>query len=657
VTNNPLFALGPSTDAAGIVALVLGGALLALGAARPTLVRRLLTQGSSARFVAVTAVTAALLSLGYVEYFLRGGPRIIDATSYWLEARALAAGELAFSIPEPSAAFRGRFTVLGPHGLSVIFPPGYPLLLALGFRLGAPLLVGPLLAALLVVATYVAAKQFALREEVARTAALLSTLCAALRYHTADTMSHGLSALLLVSAVAAAARPTRSRAVLAGLLAGWLVATRPMSGAVSVLLVLGLVVTGSRGRERLLGVLGAALALVPGFALLLAHQRAATGSLAQSTQLAYYALADGPPGCFRWGFGEHVGCRFEHGDFVKRRLPHGFGLLDGIWVSGERVLWHAFDLANLALLWPLVPWIAWRRRREVGVPWLGLGTLLLVLVYLPFYYPGSYPGGGARLIADALPLEHILLALALTELKVGALLPALSVLGFALSTVHAHLALRDRDGGRPMFEPQVLDAGGVTRGLVFVDTDHGFALGHDPKARDPHQAVVVARGYGDAHDLALWSSLGGPPTFRYGYPAATGRVSLEPYVPSASPWRWELDAEWPPLEVIGGWAHPDFRPCLTAGRGLHLREAVQVRLGLGAPEPGRYHVALGWMADPQTVVRLAVAGSALQATHRGSGCEVADLGEIELGTTATVLVSTDRSLLLDYLELTRVTSK
>jgi hypothetical protein len=424
-----------------------------------------------------------------------------------------------------------------------------------------------------------------------------------------------------------------------------------------VLLVLGLVVAGSRGRERFIGVLGAALALVPGLVLLLAHQRAATGSLAQSTQLAYYALADGPPGCFRWGFGEHVGCRFEHGDFVKRRLPHGFGLFDGIWVSGERVLWHAFDLANLAPLWLLVPWIAWRRRREVGIPWLGLGSLLLVLVYLPFYYPGSYPGGGARLIADALPLEHILLALALTELKLGALCPALSVLGFALSTVHAHLALRDREGGRPMFEQQVLDARGVTRGLVFVDTDHGFALGHDPGARDPHQAVVVARGYGDAHDLALWNSTGRPPAFRYRYSAETGRASLEPYVPSANPWRWELDAEWPPLEVVGGWAHPDFRPCLTAGRGLHLREAVRVRLDLGAPEPGHYRVYLGWMADPQTEVRLTLADSVRRVIHRGSGCEVADLGEIDLGTSTKVLVSTDRSLLLDYLELTRATSK
>jgi hypothetical protein len=390
---------------------------------------------------------------------------------------------------------------------------------------------------------------------------------------------------------------------------------------------------------------------------LLAHQHAATGSFAQSTQLAYYALADGPPGCFRWGFGENVGCRFEHGDFVKRRLMGGFGPLDGLWISGERLLWHAFDLANLALLWPLVPWIAWRRRRDTAVRWLAIGTALIVVAYLPYYYPGSYPGGGARLIADALPLEHLLLALAFVELNATAFVPALTVLGFALSTVHSHLALRDREGGRPMFEPEVLSARGVARGLVFMTSDHGFSLGHDPSARDPRQSVVVARGHGDAHDLALWTRLGRPPAVNYQYSVETGMASLEPFRPATGPWRWELEAEWPPRSVMVGWAHPDYRPCLSAGRGLHLRAPAAVALELGAPEPGRYRVALGWLADPRVEAVVLVAGSATRVVHQGSACEVSELGALELGATNRVEVTAETNLLLDYLELTPVTVK
>ncbi len=657
MTENPLLALGPSRDAAGVVTLVLGGMLLVVGLWRPALVRRALGLGSSTRFVTVPALAAALLSWGYVAHFLRGGPRIIDATSYWLEARALAGGQLAFPVPEPTAAFRGRFSLLGPEGLSVIFPPGYPLVLALGFILGAPLLVGPVLAGLLVAVTYLTARELAVREEAARLAALLSTLCAALRYHTADTMSHGLSALLLAGSVAAAARPTRARSVLAGLLAGWLLATRPMSGAVATLLVLGLIFERSPGRERWGRALISMLALAPGIALVLAHQRAATGSLVQSTQLAYYALADGPPGCFRWGFGDNVGCRFEHGDFIKRRLPGGFGLLDGLWISGERVFWHAFDLANLALLWPLVPWIAWRRRRVPAVQWLTLGAVLLVLAYLPFYYPGSYPGGGARFLADALPLEHILLAVALLELDLVAVTPALTLLGFALSSIHGHLALREREGGRPMFEPQVLKDHGIARGLVFVKTDHGFSLGHDPGARDPQQSVLVARAQDEAHDLALWLGLGRPPAVRYDYSVESGRTRVSPFTPPSGPWRWELESEWPPRSVSGGWAHPDFRPCLSAGRGLHLRGTPWVGLEVAAPRAGRYRVTLGWMADPGTEAVVEVAGTSLRVIHRGAGCAATELGERDLGVSNRVELRADRSVVIDYLELTPATMK
>ena len=87
------------------------------------------------------AVTAGLLSLVYVHVYLRGGPRIIDATSYFLEARLLAQGAFAFDPLVPASSFRGRF-LTGPEqasSLSVIFPPGYPLILALGFWAGHPL--------------------------------------------------------------------------------------------------------------------------------------------------------------------------------------------------------------------------------------------------------------------------------------------------------------------------------------------------------------------------------------------------------------------------------------------------------------------------------------------------------------------------------------
>lgn len=650
----PLLELGPSSTAAGRVALALGLVLLALA-----LVRRLPwgKPAPSGTLVVRYGLLAALLSWGYVVAFLHGGPRIVDATSYFLEARALAEKFLAFPVPEPSAAFRGRFTVLGPHGLSVIFPPGYPLLLALGFRVGAPMLVGPLTAGLLVAATYFAARELFGRDDVARLAALVSALCAALRYHTADTMSHGLSALLLAASVAAAARPTLVRAAVAGVLAGWLVATRPVTGAVGVALVVALVTLRSAKRERLLYVLATLVWLTPGVGLLALHQRAATGSFLGSTQLAYYALADGPPGCFRWGFGANVGCRFEHGDFVKRHLQDGFGFVAAARTTLERLSWHLFDVANLAPAALLVPWVAWRERHDRGVRWAAGAVLAVFLAYVPFYYPGNYPGGGARFYADVLPLEHGLLALALVRLGLERFAPAGLLLGFALSTVHAHTALAEREGGRPMFEPREVAALG--NGLLFVKTDHGFSLGHDPKQRDPVHGLVVARGFGDAHDRLLWERLGRPRTFLYDYSAETGRTRVTAYSPPATAYRWEAEAEWPPLAVATGWAHPDFRPCLSAGRGLHLRPtpAVSLHLELGAPKTDDYEVTLGWLADPGAALTVNLAGRSVRIVHGPAGCERARLGSFRLGPTNRIGVRTEADALLDYVELAATNSK
>src|SRR5690606_26495705 len=62
-------------------------------------------------FLAVSAFVASLLSLFWIAIYLRGGPRIVDATTYFLQGRALAQGDLAWTLPAdlPSASFRGRF--------------------------------------------------------------------------------------------------------------------------------------------------------------------------------------------------------------------------------------------------------------------------------------------------------------------------------------------------------------------------------------------------------------------------------------------------------------------------------------------------------------------------------------------------------------------
>jgi hypothetical protein len=649
-----LLRFGLPTDAVSWSALGLAAAALVLALTRARELARF-AERRPRTVVAVLAASAALLSAGYVHHYLRGGPRIVDATSYFLEARALSQGLFAFDVPAPAGSFRGRFLVSAPESdaLAVIFPPGYPALLALGFWLGEPLALGPLLAAALVVATFALARQAFGSNRVALVAAVLGVLCAALRYHTADTMSHGLGALLFTLALLGALRGG-SGLLVAGIAVGWLVATRPVTGAAALALVL---VAARRERSRAFALLCAGA--IPGIALLLWHQHAATGSFWGSSQLRYYALADGPSGCFRYGFGEGIGCHFEHGDFVRARLDGGFGVVAAIGTTARRLHHHLLDVANLELLALLVPVAVVVGRRERCVRLLGLGVALLVLAYVPFYFDATYPGGGARLYAEVLPLEHVLVAWLVDRVSLARFVPAAALAGFSLHASFSHRALAEREGGRPMFEPALLEQAGVTRGLVFVSTDHGFNLGHRPGARD----LVVARARADAHDFSLWQRLGRPPSHRYVYdPWAPNAVPrLEPYAPAPSI-RFEGESLWPPLAIEGGHAYPAFPDgdCKSNNGALRLGPEgrdLRVTLGLTALAPGSLRLVTGWVASEGATVAVAIGGAA--ATGRpGPGCWRLEgpIVDADGGTIRAVLSVSGATAWLDYVELATPTS-
>lgn len=547
-------------------------ATIALGLA---FVRRspVLYGGHSRRFLGIASVTAAVLSIAYIASYLHGGPRIIDATTYFLQGRALSHGDFAWTPLEPTAEFRGRFLIYreDTHTLGGIFPPGYPLLLVPGFWLGAPMIIGPAIAAALVVATYRLAKTLGLGEPHARAAALLSIACVALRYHTADTMSHGATALGIALALEQA---LQRRAALAWLAVGYVFATRPVS-ALPIGVVVGALTLRGKGWQKVKPLWG----FMPGAALLLLSQRAVTGSFFSSAQRMYYALSDGPTGCFRYGFGADTGCVFEHGDFVHARLANGYGVVEALGTTLRRLHHHLLDVANfepLALL-VLVPISKQRTAPAVRAASAVIG--LHFLAYLPFYFDGDYPGGGARLFADVLPIEHVLVVLGVTLVakqvdRALHLVAALSLASFAVHASFEHDKLRVRDAGHPWFEKEVLAHASITQGLVFIDSDHGFALAHDPGQRIA-DGVVVARRRGDDRDRLLYERLGRPPTFWYRF-EPDGKIKEPLSVAWAPPepgdaFRFEAEAEWPALSQSHGFAVPGWtHACASGQRALVL---------------------------------------------------------------------------------------
>jgi hypothetical protein len=612
--------------------LALGLALAVLAAARP-----LVREAARPRlFAGLCALSALALSAAYVVVYLRGGPRIVDAGSYFLEARAISEGLLSFPLPAPETSILGRFLVRSEHPdgahAAVIFPPGYPAVLALGFLAGAPLAVGPILAAAIAVATFDLARSVAGgapgSPSIPQLAALFSVACAALRYHTADTMSHGLAALCVAASLALAFRARdaeRERllrraaalAAAAGLAAGWLFATRPVSAlALAAPLGLALLRGAPTGAIRRLA-LALAAGAIPGVILFFAHQHAATGAWGASSQRLYYAVSDGPEGCFRYGFGAGVGCLGEHGDFVRAGLPNGYGLVEAAGTTLRRLKMHLVDPGNLEPLALLVPLGAWTARRDPRGRVLGLAVVAQILAYVPFYFDGNFPGGGGRFYADVLPLEHVLAAVAVAGFAARRRAPerwaagavALALAGFAIRAGFDHAELRDREGGRPAFEPAELARAGVAGGLVFVDSDHAFDLGFDPGRRT---ALDVVRYHGDALDRFAWEARGRPPAvlYRFGLAVDGAGVSSIQHVafpPEDGPLLVEGESLWPPLAQHGGWALPEWAAgtCASGSRwlGLHAaddRAPASVTVGL----PAR------WLAGRAVTVRVAVSAGA-----------------------------------------------
>jgi len=396
---------------------------------------------------------------------------------------------------------------LPPDRLSAIVAPGYPLLLAATFLVGAPMLVGPLLAAALAAATWALARELAAdagesapRDEmIARIAAAMSVMSAALRYHTADTLPHGAAALAIAVALSSAlcARRTGEPRLfgITGLALGMLVAAQPTSFIAAGVVALAIALTGAdRTRAARAGAWMGAAAL-PGALLLLAANHAATGNVFVSPASLYFTWVE------------------PHAAAHDRTTGVAVAALRGLRA-------HAADIANLeplALL-ALVPLAGKSRPRGI----LLAATLVAghIVIHAPHLVAGDVTASGANILADVLPVEHALVALGLARLfprlLAGGATAALALAlgGFAVHTSYDHERFAQSGIGRPRFEPDVAREANVTHGLLFFDDDQGYELAHDPAVSASH-GVEAVRMRGDDHDRLLYDSLGHPAIHRY----------------------------------------------------------------------------------------------------------------------------------------------
>jgi len=494
------------------------------------------------RFVVVTAFAAAFLSLGYLSFYLRGGPRAPEAAAYWMQGRALSHGALNWAIPDPTASFRAPlFRFAAPNRLAGTLAPGFPLLLALGFLLGAPMIVGPLVAAGLVVGTWLLGHEVAgasgeppaRSEAIARTAAGLSVASVALRFHTCEALPHGAAALAVTMALASAMRARRTGDerwfAAAGASVGAGCAVAPWSSVAIGVVVLAMIVRAHRPAKT---ALWAVLSFLPGALFLLAAERAATGhAFSAAKGVAQSAMTFSAP----------AGARATLLAFGRASL-HG----------ARR---HFADVANFEpiALAPLGLLFGKIRTRAAIAPAIMVAAAiaahaLQVASHSPLAVEGVARWARSGILVEVLPIEHVLVALAIARVfpaavgRAALVLFSLALGGFAVHVAYDHERIANGGMGRPNYEPDVPRDLNVSHGLIFFEDDEGFELAAEPEATASH-GIEAARLRSDDHDRLLFDILGHPPAHRYVVPK-TGAPTLPTFSPgSGDTWRFEAEAD------------------------------------------------------------------------------------------------------------------
>lgn len=303
---------------------------------------------------ALVALTAA--SLNYFAY--ERHPHLADEVSYLYQARYFAEGRIDAPRPPDSEAFHVDLMTYEPDRWFSPFPPGWPMVLALGQRFDLAWLVNPLLGGIAILLAYLFFQELL----PLGTARLGTVLLSCSPWHLFLAMSFMSHTFLLVCALLAAlgvararrnrsTRPNRSIgwALTAGLATGQISLIRPLDAAVAGV-TLGLwAIWGSR-RLRLAALAAFGLGIAAVAALSLPYNRALTGDPALAPVMDYFNRYYGK-GINDLGFGPNRGMSWALDPFPGHSPLDALvnANLNAASVNGELFGWPAGSLLFLLL--------------------------------------------------------------------------------------------------------------------------------------------------------------------------------------------------------------------------------------------------------------------------------------------------------------------
>lgn len=302
---------------------------------------------------ALVLVGAALASTLYVaDTVLQRMPHVQDSVAYLFQAKTFALGRLWVPLPAHPDFFKHEFILMQDGRWFSKYPPGWPMLLALGVLAGAPWVVDPICGAISIYVIYRLGAEI-YRPRVGLLAAALGVVSPFFLFLTASMMSHGSGLLFSLLFVWGFWRATRSArpivpAVLAGIALGIGFLIRPYTMIVvalpfGVYALAKLARLPSDGLQRYLPV---AVASIPFAIAFLAYNAYFTGN-------PFF-----PPQQLWWSY-DSVGFGPQHG-------PWGFTPVDALNNTSRNLLellehtygWPEFLTLSLAL----VPFVTGRFR-------------------------------------------------------------------------------------------------------------------------------------------------------------------------------------------------------------------------------------------------------------------------------------------------------
>jgi len=352
----------------------------------------------------VAAIAAVIATLGAIAatLYLHGAVFTDDERTLVAQAKLLLAGGFTGPAPLPREAFVHHFMVaVGADDWAGVFPPGQPLLLAIGLRLGTAHLTQWLACG----ATVWIAARFAARQWNDETSVIVAGLLATspALVLTAATLHNvvptACCTALAIYGASAFARTGRARwGVLVGAASGLALTCRPLDGAILAVIAAGWIATSTHAwRPKLWGLALAAAVGLPCVAFQLASYRAISGSIFETPYGVW--IARDWPGAHLFGFGRTV-WNYQH--TVGTALAKTFAAwlrLDG-WALGWPI-----SLAGLAL------WLA-GSGRDRATTWLVALIALHAFGYF-FYAFGAVHDFGSYYHLVPLPALVVVTARAL----------------------------------------------------------------------------------------------------------------------------------------------------------------------------------------------------------------------------------------------------